>query len=117
MIWLAKPQHSDGRSPNGEHLVYETDGHFPVARRVQRDVQMVPIGNQYASGPKGSGPMINKAVSIRIMSIRCAWRHGYQDLLRHGRKDNRLTGMLSLGVPKTYPLKIGIPLRRSTPPS
>jgi hypothetical protein len=46
MIWLAKPQHSDGRSPNGEHLVYETDGHFPVARRVQRDVQMVPIGNQ-----------------------------------------------------------------------
>jgi hypothetical protein len=64
-----------------------------------------------------SGPMINKAVSIRIMSIRCAWRHGYQDLLRHGRKDNRLTGMLSLGVPKTHPLKIGIPLRRSTPPS
>jgi hypothetical protein len=34
---------------------------------------------------------------------------GYRDLPRHRRKYNRLTGKLSFGVPKTYPLRSASP--------
>ena len=69
MIGLALPENREGRTPTLQHLVQEAVRHGGVARRIMRDSEAVRLGQRSATGAVRELPVIDMAVSVRVLEL------------------------------------------------